>query len=486
VQRYEPEELPKAYEEWTNAETRRLQQGQQRPRQRKLLQFDDYSSLLHKQDETIGYENPVDSNQQADKYNIRRLSRRPPQQQQLDASVHVPGLRLLHTNHNGHPSGNLSSYLENSLLLGEDNSTAADDGREFFLARECSCFDKENYEYVFCPFATNQCGQVIDNHHDVGPYPELLMCYSEPLQKANSNTYKILSLLTIVVWANFLFAVMMTPKGRSCMSFIPARLPWLKDIWNPTVADYLLANHRDQAYRMIGSHVRFLRREIELDFERQQRREERRRLRAEARRGRDGNNAASGTNDVVDNVGGHENNRAAAMIELVSGIGLGARRQNNRGQRPTSLVLHTKIYQKPAPAVFVESFATGDETHTGRDADHADQHDHADHDDDEDDHAHECAICYTAFEDGDRVGSLPCDHVFHVECLKMWLKRQNVCPFCRKDHVAEERFETNEDDKDEENNGNDGSVAESGTALASEQTDSVAGSDNVPVERDNA
>ena len=47
-----------------------------------------------------------------------------------------------------------------------------------------------------------------------------------------------------------------------------------------------------------------------------------------------------------------------------------------------------------------------------------------------------CAICFLPLEDGDRVGALECEHVFHVECLKGWLTRRNVCPLCLHEGIA--------------------------------------------------
>ena len=52
-----------------------------------------------------------------------------------------------------------------------------------------------------------------------------------------------------------------------------------------------------------------------------------------------------------------------------------------------------------------------------------------------------CSICYVPLEDGDRVGALPCGHVFHVDpCLKQWLTRRNVCPLCLEDNIATPQF----------------------------------------------
>jgi hypothetical protein len=53
-----------------------------------------------------------------------------------------------------------------------------------------------------------------------------------------------------------------------------------------------------------------------------------------------------------------------------------------------------------------------------------------------DEQQHCCTICFSELEAGDRVGALPCDHVFHVDCLKGWLRRRNVCPLCLMENVA--------------------------------------------------
>ncbi|CAL9181293.1 unnamed protein product [Musa hybrid cultivar] len=44
-----------------------------------------------------------------------------------------------------------------------------------------------------------------------------------------------------------------------------------------------------------------------------------------------------------------------------------------------------------------------------------------------------CAVCLCGLADGDRVRRLPCSHVFHRDCLNVWLLHQlNLsCPLCR-------------------------------------------------------
>jgi len=47
-----------------------------------------------------------------------------------------------------------------------------------------------------------------------------------------------------------------------------------------------------------------------------------------------------------------------------------------------------------------------------------------------------CTICMVPIEDGDRVGALSCNHLFHSSCLKQWIKRRNVCPLCQQPDIA--------------------------------------------------
>ncbi|KAL7572128.1 hypothetical protein ACA910_001761 [Epithemia clementina (nom. ined.)] len=54
----------------------------------------------------------------------------------------------------------------------------------------------------------------------------------------------------------------------------------------------------------------------------------------------------------------------------------------------------------------------------------------------EDHHMPSCAICFLTLEEGDRVGAIDCGHVFHVDCLKGWLTRRNVCPLCMQEGIA--------------------------------------------------
>ncbi|CDY40109.1 BnaC02g00210D [Brassica napus] len=42
-----------------------------------------------------------------------------------------------------------------------------------------------------------------------------------------------------------------------------------------------------------------------------------------------------------------------------------------------------------------------------------------------------CSICQEEYVDGDEVGSMPCEHMFHVSCVQQWLRMKNWCPICK-------------------------------------------------------
>lgn len=42
-----------------------------------------------------------------------------------------------------------------------------------------------------------------------------------------------------------------------------------------------------------------------------------------------------------------------------------------------------------------------------------------------------CAICLEAYQEGELLTALRCNHFFHVECLNVWMQRATQCPLCR-------------------------------------------------------
>ncbi|KAM7210529.1 hypothetical protein V8F06_014085 [Rhypophila decipiens] len=43
-----------------------------------------------------------------------------------------------------------------------------------------------------------------------------------------------------------------------------------------------------------------------------------------------------------------------------------------------------------------------------------------------------CVICVDEMVKGEKASVLPCSHLFHGECVTMWLKQHNTCPVCRR------------------------------------------------------
>lgn len=47
------------------------------------------------------------------------------------------------------------------------------------------------------------------------------------------------------------------------------------------------------------------------------------------------------------------------------------------------------------------------------------------------DESFDCTICLAPVEDGEQVGILSCNHLYHSQCLGQWIQRRNVCPLCQ-------------------------------------------------------
>merc|ERR1711879_1062310 len=45
----------------------------------------------------------------------------------------------------------------------------------------------------------------------------------------------------------------------------------------------------------------------------------------------------------------------------------------------------------------------------------------------------QCPICLETFGNAESVRCMPCKHVYHMECIDMWLATKNTCPSCVQD-----------------------------------------------------
>lgn len=44
-----------------------------------------------------------------------------------------------------------------------------------------------------------------------------------------------------------------------------------------------------------------------------------------------------------------------------------------------------------------------------------------------------CSICYCNINPEEEVNRLPCNHLFHVDCIKEWLCKEKTCPLCKQE-----------------------------------------------------
>ncbi|KAL9553055.1 hypothetical protein PS6_004153 [Mucor atramentarius] len=66
----------------------------------------------------------------------------------------------------------------------------------------------------------------------------------------------------------------------------------------------------------------------------------------------------------------------------------------------------------------------------------------------------DCAVCKDQFESHELVIELPCEHIFHDECIKPWLKLNSTCPVCRHSVLPDQQ---EQDNNSNDNNNNAGS-----------------------------
>ncbi|KAL3796434.1 hypothetical protein HJC23_004231 [Cyclotella cryptica] len=70
--------------------------------------------------------------------------------------------------------------------------------------------------------------------------------------------------------------------------------------------------------------------------------------------------------------------------------------------------------------------------------------------DEEDNGNPDCTICLMEVCDGERVGVLPCSHIFHVDCLREWIIRRNACPLCQSEIATPRPVQTDAIDTHQE------------------------------------
>ncbi|XP_049871680.1 E3 ubiquitin-protein ligase Iruka-like isoform X2 [Pectinophora gossypiella] len=49
-----------------------------------------------------------------------------------------------------------------------------------------------------------------------------------------------------------------------------------------------------------------------------------------------------------------------------------------------------------------------------------------------------CSVCWEAFQVGETISRLECDHIFHSSCIAPWLQLHATCPICRRSLLPDE------------------------------------------------
>jgi len=66
-------------------------------------------------------------------------------------------------------------------------------------------------------------------------------------------------------------------------------------------------------------------------------------------------------------------------------------------------------------------------------------------------HIDDCSICLENIINEEHKKITTCNHIFHEECMAIWILQNNSCPLCRKNLDSN----TYDEDNDEENDGDE-------------------------------
>lgn len=328
-----------------------------------------------------------------------------------DEESAIRGLRVFASD-TAEPRQLADSNTSNPSIAGNESSNS------YFHARECGCNYSRN-PIVYCPYATDTC--IIPREEG-----ELPICIGT--KDANGNLVFPLQML-LIVWFSVVLICCLFPSGMGANLRDFAIQSCCCKKWNGYVADRITRYDPSRAENYIQMNSYELRIMEEADgrahrtavatsFHRNNTG-----VNEDRNDGHQGQHQELSHNDHVD--GNGSNNRHNPTIMLGGGSTSSHLPLVNckTQRRPTSLLLKTRVYR----------------------TDEEDRDDKAVDVDEEDDMDVGCAICFVNFLEGDRVGQLPCNHLFHATCLKTWLKRKNACPLCQQKEIATPQYDNDDD-----------------------------------------
>jgi hypothetical protein len=335
------------------------------------------------------------------------------------------------------------------------SDTQARDQPRTVQARRCPCGSPVAPDDFFCPLSQTHCGVPSLSRYDVDEPPGCVTVVQQ------TNFVRSVWPMLVICYVFLLVFLICSGPGRNVLGCcLSTALPR----WNPMMIERIIEQRPAQANGMILRH-----------------------LRDEIRRERPPQETPFGTRFS----GWRRNPNEPEQIELgpdqwilllrdqATNALLQALTNPNQDEstpQPTSLTLKTRVYSasEEAQRKIESGQGVSDDNHydpekgeEGTEVVHQNQQESSQQHGSEhfppgfDPDDHSCAICYGTLVDGDRVGALPhCEHVFHVDCLKVWLTRRNVCPLCLSENIATPHFANTEstpagDSEDDVETGNE-------------------------------
>ena len=390
------------------------------------------------------------------------------------------------------PDDNTNSVESNNKTMPRSDSPLMR-----YRARECSCFVPD-YPVVYCPLTVKTCNRPSRTSNSNTVIPG---CLTSP--KGRDQAKQVNSFVTI--WLGILFfSVILTDRGHQCIRYIISSTCYPQ--CDKRTADKMMDDPetRDEAMAMINHHMireRRRRRQRVANLSNQSQVANMAVSAADSTLGAAGGNlqqqiemsTINNTNNNNRNMNTNTNINASGIFRLTTttaplalsaraardpapnGRPTTARTNQQQAQQsnslpptlPKSLVLHTKLYHySPSGLSEMEERSRHSTTPGKTSTSYRPQQskDAASRMSSNISCASSskisssegagigegitaCTICLVALKDGDRVGALPCDHLFHVKCLKSWLPRRNVCPLCQNDQVATPVYDDNENNQ---------------------------------------
>jgi len=307
------------------------------------------------------------------------------------------------------------------------------------------------YDY-YCPASTNHCaipdGRVLYRWNQQTEWDERFHPGCTTIKRRTGFARSIWPVL-MVWYGSVVMFMLSTGNGRSALGFCFARcVPGWNTFFvnriqrvDPDRANHMILNH----YRMVQSHHLD---QIATLFETAPS------IFVPARNNHDNLNANNASSDDDDNDDDNDNDNDNELRRRI---------RNRRRKQPTCLDLKTKKHKTitdvvaySATITIVPSSPTTSKNENENDNIRL---------------ANTCTICQVEIEDGERVGNLPCNHLFHVDCLKLWLTRRNVCPLCLQQDVASPHHRN--DDSDNDNNDNNAEEQEQDSNVEEQEIEFV-------------